>query len=122
MLAAQLQHAKGPVGVVFQLEIPKGGDFPTPAQVDANVRKVIEAASESSGCAPENLVVFENLNAFSVQADPGFVMAAIKNPRVAQAAPTAVQEDVLIRPAETKQVPLPRGQNKHHPSRRRGGR
>jgi hypothetical protein len=84
-----------PVGAVFTLRLPKAP--PSPEQVEALSRKVIDHAAAAVGIGEVECNVFRNLGAFAVSGPPRLIRALLAEPEIATA--------VANRPADSPTIP-----------------
>jgi hypothetical protein len=72
------------VQAVFMLE-PGQGSGADPQKVEARVQRVVRRVERTTGERPATVHVFRNLDAFVVQASPGFLRGLLDQPEIRHA-------------------------------------
>ena len=61
---------KGPVQAVVTVGAQGGANLLAPAETEKMVKDIVDRAAQASNSLPHKLVIFPNMQSFSIEADP----------------------------------------------------
>lgn len=110
---AQAVDSQRSVAATFTLRSPSAKATLSPQQTSAMVRKVLNRIARQTDCKPKDVSVFPNIQSFSIDAAPSFVARLLQQPEIDSAVANEQPDDMLIKPVETREVPLHQGRKAH---------
>lgn len=104
-LVRQLAQAsdKSSVGAVFTLKTPPGEPYLSATSARDAMGKIVEEASAEANVRPHRVTLFPNVQSFAVSGPPALVRRLVEHADIASAMANARDEDLLIRPVDSRQ-------------------
>jgi hypothetical protein len=94
--------AQGSVEAVFTLKTPEGQPYLSGAAAREAVDRIVAAAAADTKVRPTRLTVFPNVQSFALSGPPALVRRVAQHDDVASATANHQDEDMLIRPVESR--------------------
>ena len=105
---AAAQAAHRPVNVIVYFRTPVGMTNISSQLVTDIAKRVLRRTESSVGEAPNQVTVFENLNALSIGASPDFILQLAKEPEVLSVKLSQMPESFAFEPKKTPPANRPR--------------